>query len=159
MQSLRFAKFELKLASQNLVEQCGGQENAAKLLGCAQPNINYMCSSTNPQHANKFFRISDIPALEGLACNPLVTEKLASIAGYTLVKLPEGDAQAPTMKETGRLAKESGEVLDRLLSSLSDGNISAKEVRHHNMLKECDDVLSVVANIKAQLVAVLEREG
>ncbi len=121
----------LKLASDNLVREFGGQDAAGEHIGCRQQRVSDCVRPNTPD----FLRINEVAALEdathGRLGHPVVTRALARRQGFMLVRQPSAPpGDADILKLLGALAAENGDIANAVLSAIADGHIDAAERAH-----------------------------
>lgn len=151
----------LKTACRQLIRAFGGQEAAGEELGCSQSRLS---DWGNPNTAD-FMPVGAVLRLEaathGTAGHPHVSSWLARAAGFVLVRLPNAPSGAGSWHQAmGRVAKDVGEVMERICTALSDdGAVSAREVRDGKVIEEIDQAIEQLVAMRALAVATIEGEG
>lgn len=78
-------------------------------------------------HAERFMPVDIVADLEAECGMPIVTAKLAELAGCLLVPLPKGKGQGALNERSHRTAQEFAEVMSGILGALADGEITEAE--------------------------------
>ena len=121
----------LKVASDHLVREFGGQDAAGEHIGCRQQRISDCVRPNTPD----FLRLNEVAALEdathGRMGHPVVTRALARRQGFMLVRQPSAPpCDTDILKLLGELAAENGDIANAVLSAIADGRIDAAERAH-----------------------------
>ncbi|MES2905035.1 MAG: phage regulatory CII family protein [Pseudomonadota bacterium] len=121
----------LKVASDQLVREFGGQDAAGEHIGCRQQRISDCVRPNTPD----FLRVNEVAALEdathGRIGHPVVTRALARRQGFMLVRQPSAPpSDTDILKLLGDLAAENGDIAKAVLSAIADGRIDAAERAH-----------------------------
>lgn len=113
----------LKAATRRLVEAVGGGKCASEMTRTSEGRISE-AGSLNVM--DRFVAIDVVADLEADTKNPFVTRCLADLAGFDL--MARNIARDPDMlRHLARIARETGEVIAALSSSLADGHHSDQE--------------------------------
>lgn len=144
-------KQAIKAASKALVRAAGGVEAAAEF---SRPNKTVLSDYGRPE-GDSFMPVDVVADLEaithGTTGHPLVTRHLATRAGYALVQLPAADAmEVDWLAQVGALCAESTKIITGISAAAADRVVNAVEVRQHNLIEECDDLIALVVNMRAR---------
>jgi hypothetical protein len=139
----------LKRASRDLVAAAGGCEMADALCRVQKSQLSAAGSVTEPGRWLPVDAVRDLEAVtHGTAGHPQVTRFLAAEAGYALVKLRP--TPCDPLQAIGQLSREAADVVHQLVLNQA-GMASATDT-----IRECDELLALVAGIRAAAQA-LER--
>lgn len=145
----------LKRLTGQLVAAVHGVEPAASYCRIGKSQISDAC---NPNIA-AFLPVDVLADLEEVAGEPIVTRRLARLAGFALMRLPEsGPCGGDLHCEAGAVARESGEVVAGVCQALADGKVTAAESRKLGIRAAIGEAQERLAALDA-LVAQIEAEG
>lgn len=147
---------QIKAVTRLSVRDCGGQEAATE----ATPRLTRHQSMSDFGNVNmpeKFIRLDDAAILDRFSGVPRFARMLAELAGYILVRRPNG-AGGPTVlgRITGEAMRETGEIFAKLGAALDDGRISASE--DTTIAKEIDEALVALATLREVVHAEAQDE-
>lgn len=147
----------LALATKRAVQAAGGLEVCARETGLSTSQLSRCCMPTHRDSLS----IRDAHTIEaiahGAAGHPHISRALASMAGYVLVRQPQGMEDADgLMRSVIELTSELGDVSHSIAAALSDDAVSAAEA--HAALKELDELDVASANLRLKLWAIAEGE-
>lgn len=114
---------EIEAAARKLVKLCGGQEAAAFVTRVGHQALQKYGSTEHPDLSMPADVIADLESDIG---DPVMTRKLADLAGYDIVRRKAG-APAPLTRQLTHLAKESSDVIGALAKGFDDGVIDAAD--------------------------------
>jgi hypothetical protein len=134
----------LKTRFGGLLKRVGGVDAAAAALGYGKGHLSEAASL---HHADRAPRVDHVAELEALAGEPLVTQHLAAMAGFTL--LPIASLQGEAGSALAQVLQGAGDLGGRTALALADGKISDAE------RAELLDGLQTLARAVAQAQAVL----
>lgn len=149
-----------KKCARRLIRAVGGIETAATFCRVSDTQLS---DYQNPNILA--FMPSDVIAdLEantvGQPDHPVMTRHLARLAGDLLVKAPCALA-GPWGRTLRELSKDFGEVSGTICDCLGDdatpGEITGEEVREHDLIGKLDQLAEIVAEMRAQAVAAVEK--
>ncbi|HVM38320.1 MAG TPA: hypothetical protein VM265_08040 [Sphingomicrobium sp.] len=152
-----------KLAFAELVTAFGGQVAAAAETGKSQQRI----SDYGHRNTGDFAPVDVIDCLEertvGTAGAPHVTRWLARRRGMMLVPLPQLQPSGAWGCSLRRIAKEFGDVAGRVCEAIgnpdSPGEVTADEIRQHQLVRELDELAEQVARMRALAVHTIDAGG
>jgi hypothetical protein len=149
----------LKRETRAIIDPLGGQEKAAGMCRVGQQTLSD-CASPN---VDRFLAIDALRDLEivnrGQPQWPRLFRQLGAQIGVAVVELPDAvPGAADWHKRIAGLTKEHAEAVSPLMEALGDGELSAREIRERDLVRECDDVIAHWVNIRAMLERA-EREG
>ncbi|MEK9722111.1 MAG: phage regulatory CII family protein [Rhodospirillaceae bacterium] len=147
----------LKSAFRLLLKRAGGQESAAFVTRGAHQSLNRYGNPSIPEiHAP----IDVVVDLERDVGEPIVTRRLADLAGFVLFAKPPANADPDWVARLGRLAKEVGEAMARIGEAVaSGGTVTAEESRRLELRREIAEGLSALAAIDHVLREVEAKES
>lgn len=118
----------LKAAFRRLVVLAGGGNEAAAQTRVGQQALDRY-GSVNPEHEERFAPVDVIADLEAACGEPLITRKLAELAGYVLSPLPtNGRGSVPLTRVTAEAMHKVSKIFADLGAALeNDGFINFKE--------------------------------
>lgn len=152
---------KLKNKTRELVAAVGGQEAC---VGLARYRRHQSYSDfANVEMADSWMPADVIVDLEGVtrgkAGHPIVTSYLCLLAGGVFVKLPQAaPTEAGFLEALTSLTVEFGDLSTGLMTAMRDRKVTADEVREGQLLGACDDLATIVMQIRALLERV-EAEG
>lgn len=149
----------LKESTRALVRAFGGQEAAEELTGRSQSRFSDYGNRNTPD----FMPVDLVLALEactlGAAGHPQVTRLLARNAGFALVRLPQAPAGDTDWHQAiAAVSRETSESIERVCTALSDGKVTAAEVRNLRIREEIAEAHERLAALDA-LAAQAPEEG
>lgn len=118
-------RFSLKAAFRRLLKAAGGQEAAEMVTRGRHQTLNRY---GNPKEEDCFAPIDVIADLEREIDEPVVTQHLAEMNGYMLVKKSAVSADANLLTHVSALAGESGQAVQAAIEALSDGRDTEEEL-------------------------------
>jgi hypothetical protein len=144
-----------KAATKALIRAAGGQEAAEALTGRSQPRLSAYGLPTT----DAFVSIELVAALEevthGTPNHPQVTRWLASQAGYLLVPKPRAAPGAGDLHcELGAVAKETGDVVQKVCEALRDGVVTVREIEKLRIREEIAEAQERLAVLDAMLAQI-----
>ena len=134
---------KLKAAMKRLVTLCGGTRECHDING----DVRHQRYSewASPKHPDAFPTARAIADLESFAEQPVITEALAGLLGYVLVKLPDPGERQSLSKGLGRVARECGDVISALGKALEDGKVDPDERKKLRIeIREAQTVLAEI---------------
>lgn len=147
-------RFSLKAAFRRLLKAAGGQEAAEMVTRGRHQTLNRY---GNPKEEDCFAPIDVIADLEREIDEPVVTQHLAEMNGYMLVKKAAVAADANLLVHVSALAGESGQAVQATVEALTDG-LDEAELRR--IIKEGEEAVHagtcLVLAAKAQLAALTQ---
>lgn len=154
------AKQAAKAACKALVRAAGGLEAAAEF---SRPNKSVLGEYGRPE-GDCFMPIDVVEDLEAITHgqfgHPIVTRHLAARAGYALIKLPSAsDIDDDWLAQVGKLVSDSSMIIQGISKAAADKDVSARDVREFNLIGECDDLLALVVNMRAQFQRIEAASG
>lgn len=123
----------LKTAKRHVVRLVGGGLAASLVSRVREAAISkYLAQEMSEVH----MPVDVVLDLELDAGHPAITEKLAEMQGFALVRVTRGSAKPITIHEIGQLMRGSSEASAAALDALADGKFTAAEVRDVNEFVE-----------------------
>ncbi|SHN18499.1 phage regulatory CII family protein [Roseibium suaedae] len=158
----------LKLSTQRLIRQCGGQEFSASLTRVSHQTLSDCGNTTGEKHVNTFLAL-DV-ALDLILDRtqhgevPALLRDLCRLAGGVFVPLPDPDARGAFARETAAAVKESGEAVSALVQALADdGEVTPDEIRAGHMIPQLRETVEaftcLLAHCEDALKADAEKTG
>lgn len=144
----------LKDATNDLIQACGGFRRAADNTR-VQQNALFTYTDPGDDNAGRYMPVDVVRGLERVAGDAVVTRFLAAEAGCQLVDLAPAARVENWHAALKGLLKEQSEDVAALLDAMADDEITPHEAGH--LVKELDQTTKVIADMRAQLVAI--REG
>lgn len=147
----------LKAAFRRLVVMAGGGNEAAAQTRVAQQGLDRYGSAA-PEHEDRFAPVDVIADLEAACGEPVVTRRLAELAGYVLSPLPatKGSVSltrvsAEAMRKVSKVFADLGEALenDGTIDFDEDAQLHADIMEAHEVLQALDDQITL-ERIKAE---------
>lgn len=149
----------LKQASKRLIKACGGLEASSMITRVGHSEL----ARYYAPEEKLFIPIDVVADLEAIAGNPVVTQALAHMQGYTLVQLQPMETAAPHHHWTMQLAhlgQETAAVLKQIGMALSEhGTLTAHSINHQHLLMHIDNLIQAAMQLKAAMVQRQEREN
>lgn len=142
----------LKEACAELVARCGGQTQVAKIWKCSAQNVARMTDDGNAQNPP---RIDQIVVLEALCREPIVTRYMAA-AQNCIVEPVRVAAHESLPIVVGRITSETGQLLSAAARDIQAGRLTATNAAA--VLRETDDVIGAIAQLRAEARAILQEE-
>lgn len=137
---------KLKAATRFSVDGAGGSEEFQKATRVRQGQLSKY-GLAGDEHMETFMPIDVAVEADLEAGSPIITEMMAKLQGYRLVR---DEAEAPeaglTHRDISALNAEVGDVSRLAIEALDDGKVDAREKR---------DLMRELADLKAQ-IAVIE---
>lgn len=145
----------IKTAQRCLRKAIGTQGQAAAATRVEQQAISGY-ESTDERFAESFAPADIIADLEAECGQPIVTRKLAELAGHMLVPMPRVSLSGTRLgRITASALKETAEVFAELGAALDDERICKAE--SDKLAATIDEAMTVLAALKLQIAA--EAEG
>lgn len=142
---------KIKAETRLSVRDCGGQEAAAEACGRISRHQS-LSEYGNPALRERFIGLDTAAELDRFSGNPRFARLLAGLAGYMLVRRPEGtDGPTRLGRLTGQAMRETAQIFERLGAALDDGQISADE--DSEIAREIDEALEILATLRAAVHA------
>jgi hypothetical protein len=117
----------LSAATRDLVTRAGRLERAAVTCGLSTSHLQRCCDPDS----DSILPVVAAILLEQDTGKPIVTELLASLAGYRLVPIDGAPvAAAPVADAFAGTVREVGDVLTTTSSAIADGVVTETEARH-----------------------------
>jgi len=138
----------LKMATQIVVNMCGGGDEAVHLTAFANaPTLSLYGAF---QDDRRFMRVDVALDLDLAAREPIMARALAAAQGWRLVRDEEAaGGTALCFADYGRLQREAFEAQAAVFESLEDGVITDAEKRR--ILKELADLRQAIAIVEAKV--------
>jgi hypothetical protein len=151
-------KQALKRETRALIKAAGGLEAAATLCRPGKTQLgNYQ--SFNADDYMPIDVVADLEAVtHGTAGWPILTRRLATMAGGAFVELPEPDAMdRGWYAELGTLAADQAGISQRICMAVSnDDDVDAAEVKKLRLIEACDDAILHLVNLRARFERIAE---
>ncbi|WCK12367.1 hypothetical protein G6L41_008795 [Agrobacterium tumefaciens] len=135
---------DLKATVGRLLRQVGAS-NVAKESRVGEAHLSRYASPREKE----FMPLDVLADVERMAGYPLVTEYMANLSGFDLVR-NESEADAPDMEDVSRLADTKGKLLSALITSFLDGKIDNHERR--TLLPLLDDAIAQMQELRSGLI-------
>ncbi|WP_173087330.1 phage regulatory CII family protein [Devosia sp. 1635] len=140
---------KLKAATRQLISTSGGPVDAARVTRVDHQGLSRY-GSTNEDHAERFMPADVIADIEAECGQPIVTRKLADLAGYLLVPVPQVARTGTVLGAvTAATLKETSDVFVALGESLGDGTVSQADAERIG--REVDEAMAKLAALKLQV--------
>ncbi len=149
----------LKVRFRLLADTCGGPSNAEHISRISQQQIS-RCGSVDEEHANRFAPIDEIADLEAHCGKPIVTEYLAELSGYVLVRVPDATATdaVSLVSRVSEMLREVSDVSGGVADALRDNRVTRREAQgvHKEVreaiqkLVEIDREIDLIAHAKPE---------
>ncbi|WP_157747790.1 phage regulatory CII family protein [Cohaesibacter sp. ES.047] len=150
----------MKAALRRLIKLVGGDADCCRVTGRARRQAYSEFASPDREHMNKWPPLREILDLEADVETPEVTQAMARLHGYELVKLPEVVAPKDWALAVGSMSKETGEALNVVLQAFANGGrIDADEIRQWHIDGELDEAIVTLLQIRAMVDRENERGG
>ncbi|MBU2533306.1 MAG: hypothetical protein KKB37_11235 [Alphaproteobacteria bacterium] len=150
----------LKARFRLLVDTCGGPNSAERISRISQQQIS-RCGSVDEEHANRFAPIDEIADLEAHCGKPVVTEYLAELSGYVLVRVPDAAATDAVglVSRVSEMLREVSDVSGGVADALRDNRVTRREAK--GVHKEVREAIQKLVEIdrEVDLVARSKPEG
>lgn len=150
----------LKADTRALTAAAGGANEVARE-GLCRIRSQSVLSDYHNVNTESFMPIDVVAALEivtqGTAGWPIITRRLATMAGGAFVELPEpGALDANWFEQLGELANDNGRIAGQLCTALADGKVEAREIRDADLIAACDDAILHLVNLRARFERIVE---
>ena len=147
----------LKRDTKALIRAAGGLEAAAQY---SRPNKTVL-SDYQSASTVSFMPIDVIADLEAVTRDtagwPLLTRRLATMNGCSLVALPEpGSLDGNWFEQIATLTGDYSKVSQRLCNAASDGKVTADEVEAADLISACDEAIHHLVNLRARFERIAE---
>ena len=134
-----------------LVEAAGGCVAAAHDTRVGAP---WLSRYGNP-HESAFAPVDVIADLEARSGEPVVTRKLAELAGYVLVPVATAGGARDLMRHLSVISKEGGDAVSGLAAALADGKVDDAEAERVG--RELGEAIAALAHCRSALQALAGR--
>ncbi|MEM7301885.1 MAG: hypothetical protein AAF468_12435 [Pseudomonadota bacterium] len=138
--------YALKAATRHLMDQAGGARLAEQV---TDKSHNTLWRYGSLEHMDRYIPVDVVADLEEGLPHPIITQALAELAGYTLVKVPAPDAPADLKTAQADTVERCGAFLTSLSHSLTSGPLSDPQKAH--LRKECLASIAALAGLCAGL--------
>jgi hypothetical protein len=118
-------RWQIKAATRGLVDRAGGYRRAEEITGVSDTHLQ-RCGDT--EH-DGLIGLAAVIHLERDVGRPLVTELLASLAGYRLVRADRPPEHAPVPVAFSSALEETSALMTEAAAALADGHVSEHEAR------------------------------
>lgn len=147
----------IKAATRKLIGLVGGLSFAEE---ASRVRRSKLSDYGRPQLAEVFIAADVIADLEQAAGEPIVTRELAHAGGYELFRLPgRPDEDANFVALLGKSSEDTAAVISRLAKALgNDGKVTAREVRHFNLIDLADEAIARLVELRYAAVAAVDEE-
>ena len=150
-------KIALKRATAEMLKGVGGLEAGA---GFCRVGKSVLGDNQSINKPDSFVAVDVVTDLEPLARDregwPHVTRALCAQMGGTFVALPDVPERCEDLLSLlGRQAKESSDLTSVICSAIADGRVENAEADAG--IAECDQLIAVVAAMRATLLAIREK--
>lgn len=140
---------KLKAATRFSVDGAGGSEEFQKATRVRQGQLSKY-GLAGDEHMETFMPIDVAVEADLEAGSPVITEMMAKLQGYRLVR---DEAEAPeaglTHRDISALNAEVGDVTRLAIEALDDGKVDAREKR--DLMRELTDLKAQIAVIEGKL--------
>ncbi len=140
---------KLKAATRFSVDGAGGSEEFQKATRVRQGQLSKY-GLAGDEHMETFVPIDVAVEADLEAGSPIITEMMAKLQGYRLVR---DEAEAPeaglTHRDISALNAEVGDVTRLAIEALDDGKVDAREKR--DLMRELTDLKAQIALIESKL--------
>lgn len=140
---------KLKAATRFSVDGAGGSEEFQKATRVRQGQLSKY-GLAGDEHMETFVPIDVAVEADLEAGSPIITEMMAKLQGYRLVR---DEAEAPeaglTHRDISALNAEVGDVTRLAIEALDDGKVDAREKR--DLMRELTDLKAQIAVIESKL--------
>lgn len=146
----------LKIATRALQSGLGGVDGAASTTGLGR--------STHGDYQNvsheTFVSLDTLYDMETVSsAGPVVTQTLARLHGKILVTAPVALGSGDMMRRVMALSKEGCEAVSRVNEAFNSGaRITASEIRDLQLLRELDEAIEKMAEMRSVLAVIEEEE-
>jgi hypothetical protein len=141
----------IKAATRDLVGACGGPVKAATYTRVGHADISRY-GSVHEDHVERFMPADVMADLEAQCGSPILSDALARLADYLLVKIP-AVAKSGTLlgSVTAASMKETSDVFVAIGDSLGDGTLCQADA--DRISREIDEAMAKLAGLKLQVHA------
>ncbi|MFN3833754.1 MAG: hypothetical protein ACK4SQ_16130 [Allorhizobium sp.] len=140
---------KLKAATRFSVDGAGGSEEFQKATRVRQGQLSKY-GLAGEEHMETFVPIDVAVEADLEAGSPIITEMMAKLQGYRLVR---DEAETPeaglTHRDISALNAEVGDVTRLAIEALDDGKVDAREKR--DLMRELTDLKAQIAVIESKL--------
>lgn len=140
---------KLKAATRFSVDGAGGSEEFQKATRVRQGQLSKY-GLAGDEHMETFVPIDVAVEADLEAGSPIITEMMAKLQGYRLVR---DEAETPeaalTHRDISALNAEVGDVTRLAIEALDDGKVDAREKR--DLMRELTDLKAQIAVIESKL--------
>lgn len=146
--------FRLKAATRDLVTRVGGQEAAARV---SRLKSHVTVGRYGRVQDVEFAPIDVVADLEAEIGEAPVTRALAALAGLIVIPRPAADGDGTWTRHLGAIAREAGEIIQRVGEALADdGEVSAAEIRALGLRDELARLMEAAATLDRAFAAIEE---
>lgn len=140
---------KLKAATRFSVDGAGGSEEFQKATRVRQGQLSKY-GLAGDEHMETFVPIDVAVEADLEAGSPIITEMMAKLQGYRLVR-DEAETQEAglTHRDISALNAEVGDVTRLAIEALDDGKVDAREKR--DLMRELTDLKAQIAVIESKL--------
>lgn len=140
---------KLKAATRFSVDGAGGSEEFQKATRVRQGQLSKY-GLAGDEHMETFVPIDVAVEADLEAGSPIITEMMAKLQGYRLVRDEAGTPEAGlTHRDISALNAEVGDVTRLAIEALDDGKVDAREKR--DLMRELTDLKAQIAVIESKL--------
>jgi hypothetical protein len=140
---------QLKAATRRAIDMAGGSDSFEHVTRVRQGQLSKY-GLAGEEHAATFVPIDVALEADMEAGAPVITEMMAKLQGYRLVR---DEADAPeaglTHRDISALNAEVGDVTRLAIEALDDGKVDAREKR--DLMRELTDLKAQIAVIEGKL--------
>jgi hypothetical protein len=152
-------KQALKRDTKALIRAAGGVEASASYCRTGKSAMG----DYQNRNVDSYMPIDVVADLEAVTHDtagwPIITRRLATMAGGAFVELPEADAMdIGWLSQIGQLAADHGKLSARLCEAAADNTVTPKEVDDLELIAVCDDAIMHLVNLRARFERIA-KEG
>ena len=141
----REAAYRIKGAVRRAVTLAGGASFAALDMEISISGLSKCQSPNYPDH----LRLDLVPRLEALSGSPIVSETLAGLQGFRLVRGNDIDTGIATLGDLARILSRVGDFSTCFATSLEDQVVDAHERRAIN--SKIEDLVKELRTVQAKV--------
>ena len=145
----------LKSATRRLVQSFGPLKCAVAETRITLPNILQRFYSQNDDDATRFMPVDVALDLMTASGDVGLLSYLADQLGYDLVAQP--DCNGCVMSRTTDQIAKGGNVISKLAVAISDGKITAEEIRENDLIAQMESVINGASVLKSHFRDVCKR--
>lgn len=150
-------KQAIKRDTKALIRAAGGVEAAASY---SRTGKTAMGDYQN-RNIDSYMPIDVVADLEAVTHDtagwPIITRRLATMAGGAFVELPEpGKLDSGWFEQIGQLAADHGKLSERLCAAAADNSVTAAEIAEADLIAVCDDAILHLVNLRARFERIAE---